>query len=303
MGRVPQSSSPSPSNFLPPSRLILVTTPRLNISVGKHDDVSVNVADLAVTVSTLDIIKFGVPSVSSIEGEPSEGCWWKRLRAKASSMWNVEWGELYVVPVFYHGNEFARHPNGELEYVNGTVDRLGDFELCVNELSFGDLPILAECLEYVETIHLDDSSSSGDGYEAADDRGGEDSLGDSLVGGEEDLGMGKGACKKTEPSKKVHMSKGKGVSAEEMKEMGKKNTTKAAAGPGVGRGKAAAGLGAGRGKHAVGPSAGRGKAAVGPSDGPGHRPSGVGLDSDDEASGGDGPQNGRPKVSVYQPEL
>ncbi|MED6205365.1 hypothetical protein PIB30_016951 [Stylosanthes scabra] len=57
-------------------------------------------------------------------------------------------GDLYAVPIFHHGGQFARHPNGELEYVNETIDRLDDFELCVAELSFGDLVTLCEGLGY-----------------------------------------------------------------------------------------------------------------------------------------------------------
>ncbi|MED6213521.1 hypothetical protein PIB30_094192 [Stylosanthes scabra] len=38
-------------------------------------------------------------------------------------------GDFYAVLVFHHDGEFARHPNGELEYVNGTVNWLDDYEL------------------------------------------------------------------------------------------------------------------------------------------------------------------------------
>ncbi|MED6226496.1 hypothetical protein PIB30_104301 [Stylosanthes scabra] len=208
-------------------------------------------------------------------------------------------GGPFAVLIFHHSGEFVRHHNGKLEYVNGTVNRLDDYELLVDELNFQDLvtvceglgyksfkdlfwwditapeletglnklvrnegiveliewlnnnvekefhifvehvvnnPILAEGAEYVETIHLDDnSSSSGDGYEFAEDEAykpppcayEEDGSGDSLVHVHQGSSKGKCVgCKKTEPARKVHQTKGKGVSDENKGKRNKKNPSK-----------------------------------------------------------------------------
>ncbi|MED6179086.1 hypothetical protein PIB30_113915, partial [Stylosanthes scabra] len=57
-------------------------------------------------------------------------------------------GDMYVVAIYHHGGEFVRHPNGELEYANGNVDRLDDYELDIDKLNFRDLKTLCESLGY-----------------------------------------------------------------------------------------------------------------------------------------------------------
>ncbi|MED6172523.1 hypothetical protein PIB30_050830 [Stylosanthes scabra] len=107
-------------------------------------------------------------------------------------------GDIFVVPIFQHGGSFVRNPLGELEYVNGLVERFEEMDL--DYVNFGDMVKLFERLWYTkykavywlvknapeletglnelegdagasgQPINLDETtSSSEDGYESAED--------------------------------------------------------------------------------------------------------------------------------------
>ncbi|MED6211459.1 hypothetical protein PIB30_073820 [Stylosanthes scabra] len=57
-------------------------------------------------------------------------------------------GDTFVVPIFHHGGSFVRNPLGELEYVNGLVERFEEMDL--DFVNFGDMVKLFEDLRYTK---------------------------------------------------------------------------------------------------------------------------------------------------------
>ncbi|MED6214572.1 hypothetical protein PIB30_104249, partial [Stylosanthes scabra] len=57
-------------------------------------------------------------------------------------------GDRYVVPVFHHGKSLVRHPNGELVYANGAVERFDDVEIDIDTINLGDFVKLLESIGY-----------------------------------------------------------------------------------------------------------------------------------------------------------
>ncbi|MED6129582.1 hypothetical protein PIB30_109282 [Stylosanthes scabra] len=56
--------------------------------------------------------------------------------------------DTFVVPVFHHGGQFVRNPLGELEYVNGLVERFEEMD--IDHVNFRDMKTLFESLGYRE---------------------------------------------------------------------------------------------------------------------------------------------------------
>ncbi|MED6114466.1 hypothetical protein PIB30_080464 [Stylosanthes scabra] len=57
-------------------------------------------------------------------------------------------GDTFMVPIFHHGGSFVRNPLGELEYVNGLVERFEEMDL--DFVNFGDMVKLFEDLRYTK---------------------------------------------------------------------------------------------------------------------------------------------------------
>ncbi|MED6175088.1 hypothetical protein PIB30_075168 [Stylosanthes scabra] len=62
-------------------------------------------------------------------------------------------GDRYVVLVFHHGGSLVRHPNGELVYANGAIERFDDVEIDIDTINLGDLVKLYESLGSYEAVH------------------------------------------------------------------------------------------------------------------------------------------------------
>ncbi|MED6170667.1 hypothetical protein PIB30_033234 [Stylosanthes scabra] len=55
---------------------------------------------------------------------------------------------FFVVPIFHHRGEFVQNPLGELQYVNGLVERFDKMD--IDHLNFGDMVKLFEWLGYTK---------------------------------------------------------------------------------------------------------------------------------------------------------
>ncbi|MED6191221.1 hypothetical protein PIB30_114001, partial [Stylosanthes scabra] len=70
-------------------------------------------------------------------------------------------GDRFVVPVYHHGGNFVRYPNGELVYANGSEKRFELYELDIDHLNMGDMVRLLEELGYKshKMLHWYDTSA------------------------------------------------------------------------------------------------------------------------------------------------
>ncbi|MED6161676.1 hypothetical protein PIB30_062960, partial [Stylosanthes scabra] len=57
-------------------------------------------------------------------------------------------GTHYAVPVFHHGGNFIRYPNGELVYADGEVKRFDDLDLDIDHINMGNLVVMLDDLGY-----------------------------------------------------------------------------------------------------------------------------------------------------------
>ncbi|MED6122264.1 hypothetical protein PIB30_038205 [Stylosanthes scabra] len=70
------------------------------------------------------------------------------IASKGRRRRGVRMGDRFVVPVYHHGGNFVRHPNGELVYANGEEKRFEMYELDIDHLNMRDMVTLLEDIGY-----------------------------------------------------------------------------------------------------------------------------------------------------------
>ncbi|MED6176109.1 hypothetical protein PIB30_084733 [Stylosanthes scabra] len=81
-----------------------------------------------------------------MEGDSEKTKLWQNRRQGVTGRESFEQMGDTFAPIFYHGGDLKRNPLGELEYVNGMVERFEEMDL--DMVNFGDMKKLFEGLGY-----------------------------------------------------------------------------------------------------------------------------------------------------------